>query len=65
MTTRPVEGQRLAVSIEDAGAMCGIGRTTLYAALNDGTLRSIKVGRRRLIPISALEAWLARHEVAT
>jgi excisionase family DNA binding protein len=39
------EGGRLAVSVEDAAAMVGIGRTTLYAALGDRSLRSLKIGR--------------------
>jgi excisionase family DNA binding protein len=55
---------RLAVSVEDAAAIAGVGRTTLYEALGNGTLRSLKVGRRRLIPVPALQAWLAAHEVA-
>ena len=56
------EGGRLAVSVEDAAAMVGIGRTTLYAALGDRSLRSLKIGKRRLIPIDALKAWIAAHE---
>ena len=54
--------ERLAVSVEDGAAMAGVGRTTLYAALGDGSLRSLKIGKRRLIRVEALEAWLAAHE---
>lgn len=59
---RNATGERLAVSVEDAAAMAGIGRTTLYAALGDGSLRSLKIGARRLIPVEALKAWMAAHE---
>ena len=44
--------------------MAGVGRTTLYQALAARSLRSLKVGKRRLIPLDALKAWLATHEVA-
>jgi excisionase family DNA binding protein len=57
---RPTE--RLAVSVEDAAAMAGIGRTTLYAALGSGSLKSLKIGKRRLIKVQALEAWINAHE---
>jgi excisionase family DNA binding protein len=54
---------RLAVSVEDAAAMAGIGRTTLYSALGSGALRSLKIGKRRLIRVEALRAWMSAHEV--
>ena len=34
-------------------------RSTLYKLMSAGTLRSVKVGGRRLIPIEALEALIA------
>ncbi len=57
--------ERLAVSVEDAAAMAGVGRTTLYAALGGGALRSLKIGKRRLIRVDALRAWIAAHEAAS
>lgn len=54
--------ERLAVSVEDAAAMAGVGRTTLYGALGDGSLQSLKIGKRRLIRIEALKSWIAAHE---
>ncbi len=59
---RDKTAERLAVSVEDAAAMAGVGRTTLYAALGAGSLRSLKIGKRRLIRLEALEAWIAAHE---
>ena len=56
--------ERLAVSVEEAAAMLGLGRTTIYVALGDGSLRSLKVGKRRLIRVEALKAWMAAHEAA-
>lgn len=57
--------QILAVSPNEAARLCSIGRTTLYAALSSGDLKSIKIGTRRLITLEALRDWLKRNEQAT
>ena len=57
--------QILAVSPNEAARLCSIGRTTLYAALSSGDLKSTKIGTRRLITIDALRAWLKKNEQAT
>lgn len=54
--------QILAVSPNEAARLCSIGRTTLYAALSSGELKSIKIGTRRLITLEALRDWLKRNE---
>jgi excisionase family DNA binding protein len=56
--------EALAVSPAEAARRSGLGRTTIYAALKGGELRSLKIGARRLILVEALKAWLALHEVA-
>lgn len=57
--------QILAVSPNEAARLCSIGRTTLYAALSSGELKSIKIGTRRLITIDALRDWLKKNEQTT
>ena|SRR5688572_2503219 len=42
------------LSISQAARHLGIGRTATYDAIGRGELRSLKVGRRRLIPADAL-----------
>ncbi len=54
--------QLIAVSPNEAARLCSIGRTTLYAALSSGELRSVKIGTRRLITIDAIRAWLQHNE---
>ena len=54
--------QIIAVSPNEAARLCSIGRTTLYAALSSGDLRSVKIGTRRLITMEALRDWLKRNE---
>jgi len=57
--------QIIAVSPNEAARLCSIGRTTLYAALSTGDLKSTKIGTRRLITIDALRDWLKKNEQAT
>lgn len=59
------DGLRLAVSPGEAARISGLGRTTLYAAIGSGALRSLKIGKRRLITIEALKDWLAAAELST
>lgn len=40
--------------IGEAAELLAIGRSSLYGEIQAGRVRSIKVGRRRLIPASAL-----------
>lgn len=54
--------QILAVSPNEAARLCSIGRTTLYAALSSGELKSVKIGTRRLIMLEALRNWLLANE---
>jgi len=42
------------LSIEQAARALGIGRTALYSEIGAGHIRSVKVGRRRLVPSSAI-----------
>ena len=52
----------IAVSPDEAARLAGIGRTSLYAALSKGDLKSIKIGTRRLIKIEAIHEWLASYQ---
>jgi excisionase family DNA binding protein len=44
---------------QEAADALSIDRSTLYELLMDGTIPSIKIGRARRIPVSALEQWIA------
>jgi excisionase family DNA binding protein len=51
--------QQLAVSIPSFMKAADIrSRATVYKEINSGRLKTIKVGRRRLIPWEAAEDWL-------
>jgi excisionase family DNA binding protein len=49
------------LSIEDAARALGIGRTALYSEIGAGRIRTIKVGRRRLVPSSAISEVASRQ----
>jgi excisionase family DNA binding protein len=51
--------QSLLISIPEALTRTGIGRSFLYERLADGSIRSVKAGRRRLVDAASLQAWAA------
>lgn len=53
--TKPTgrEIERL-LSVDQAARALGIGRTVLYSEIGAGRVRSVKLGRRRLVPSSAI-----------
>lgn len=50
--------KRAAVSPDEAALMVGLSRSRIYQLIGSGELRSIKVGRRRLVPMSAISELL-------
>jgi excisionase family DNA binding protein len=56
-TTRPAQ-QPLTMTVEDAAAALGIGRTSAYAAIARGELPCIRIGRRVVVPRPAMERLL-------
>jgi excisionase family DNA binding protein len=47
----------LLISIPEALARTGIGRSFLYQRLAAGEIRSVKAGRRRLVDVESLQTW--------
>ena len=54
-TDRVSNRDRLTVTVNDALAMLGIGRTRLYELINAGEIHTIKLGRRRLVQVASLQ----------
>jgi len=55
----------LAVAPAEGARLAGVGRTKFYEALGTGAIASFKFGKRRLIRVSAIEAWLEAMEEAS
>ena len=49
----------LVLSVEQAAARLGIGRTTMYALVGTGAIESVKIGRLRRVPAEALHDFVA------
>lgn len=47
-------GPERLLSIPEAAEALGIGRTLVYDLIASGRLRTVKVGRRRLVPASSI-----------
>lgn len=46
--------------IPEAADRLGVGRTTIYRLITDGTLKTVTIGNRRLVPAAELEAYVER-----
>ena len=55
---------RVLLSVDEAAMALSMGRTFVYHLLMRGELASIKVGRRRRIPVSALHDFVSRQLTA-
>jgi excisionase family DNA binding protein len=49
-------GERRVYRVDEAAIAFRLSRSTLYKLMAAGTLRSVKLGGRRLIPVEAFEA---------
>ena len=56
--TRPV---RVLLRPEEGAEAAGVSRSQFFKFLADGSIRSIKLGLLRRIPVTEIEAWVARQ----
>lgn len=49
---------RLTLTVEEAAARLGISRTLAYELVRQGKIPSLRLGRRRLVPVHALDLML-------
>lgn len=54
-----MENEKLTFNLSEAAVKIGVSEPTLRKAVKQGTIPSIRVGYRVLIPIAALEKYLA------
>jgi excisionase family DNA binding protein len=55
-------GLPVTISVEEAAMLLGIGRTVAYRLVLANDLRSVKIGRRRLVVRASIEEYIARLE---
>lgn len=49
--------EKLMLTAEEAAESLGVGRSTIYDLMRLGQLSSVKIGRARRIPVSALHRF--------
>lgn len=60
-TTQPTHDPTLLVlTVEEAARRLRIGRTTMYALVSAGDIRSVQIGRLRRVPTEALREYVDR-----
>ena len=57
--------KKLGYSIKDICDLSGAGKDLIYNEINNGNLKSAKVGRRRIIRPEAAKEWLKNLEKKT
>jgi excisionase family DNA binding protein len=50
--------EKIGLSVDEAAEVIGIGRSELYERLATGEIESVKIGRRRIIPVEAAKRFL-------
>ena len=53
---------KLLLTTTEAAERLGIGRSTLYDLIRSNRLRTVKIGKRRLVPVDALVETIRAFE---
>jgi excisionase family DNA binding protein len=49
---------KLTYSVDEIAIKLGIGRVKAYAAINDGQIPHLRIGRRIVVPIAAFNTFM-------
>jgi excisionase family DNA binding protein len=60
MSSVTAKSQPILVSIEDTQKILSLGRSSIYELLAEGSLRSVKLGKRKLVLQSSIEELVER-----
>jgi excisionase family DNA binding protein len=58
IATTPV---RVLLRPEEGAEAVGVSRAQFFKFLADGSIKSLKIGRLRRIPLAEIESWVARQ----
>ena len=56
---------RLSYSVKEAQSITGLGKNTIFKLIAEGQIHSVRAGKRILIPLWAIEKFLAGETAAT
>lgn len=54
------EDRRRLLTVEEAAEALSIGRTTMYALIKAGHIATVRLGKLRRVPASALSAYVSQ-----
>lgn len=54
----PDPATRKTITVDEAAVYLGVSRYSAYQAVREGSIPSIRIGRRILVPVQAFEALL-------
>ena len=52
---------KLAYTVEEAAAALNLGRSLTFTLINEGRLHAVRLGRKIIIPVTELQAFLDRE----
>ncbi len=55
-----IKRDRMAISVAECAQLLGIGRNSAYEAIHRGEIPAIRIGKRYIVPLAALEDLLGR-----
>jgi excisionase family DNA binding protein len=58
-SVKSIANAKLLVTIPDAAALLSISKASCYRLVSSGQIRSIKIGKLRRVPVSALQDFIA------
>ena len=64
MTTRRTMVPAVLYTVDEAADALRLSRSAIYELIRSGRLRSVKSGRRRLVPVAALSEYVAALDSA-
>lgn len=56
-----MSGEKMTHSIPEVAAMLGVSKGLVYAEIHKGALRSVKIGKRILVPKGEVDRLLGAH----
>jgi len=56
-----METRKLLLTVTEAAALLGIGRSLAYELVLRGQLTSVKIGRARRVPVDALDQFIGER----
>ena len=56
-----IDNEPKTLTVEEAARQLGISRASAYEGVRTGQIPSVRIGKRILIPLAALERLLAGH----